>query len=158
MSSTQGCAGKRGTLLRNKRGIPQEDDGAELIRKPLQQLKGQQVLLRSPPVKKRRRESKPPAAKTKLSCIQTQAESQEHSMGWFAVLPVELLQMVFRLLDVKSLGMLSLTSKNISSAILAYLQCFGGLSHFMPIVFTSHRFSTDPLRFSEVGESAHTPP
>ena len=82
------------------------------------------------------------------------ATSNKHSMGWFVTLPIELLHAIFRLLELRSLSLVALTSKNMSAAALSYLQSARGLSHVMPIVSAGHRTSVDPMEFSGVGKYA----
>ena len=49
------------------------------------------------------------------------ATSSKHSMGWFVTIPVEILHKLFGLLDHRSLGILSGTSKEMATATVSYL-------------------------------------
>ena len=80
------------------------------------------------------------------------ATSKSHSMGWFKTLPNELLYIIFELLEFRSLSLISMTSKNMSTAALTYLQSAKGLKHVMPIVSAGHRTSIDPMEFRGVGK------
>ena len=80
------------------------------------------------------------------------ATSKSHSMGWFKTLPNELLYIIFELLELRSLSLISMTSKNMSTAALTYLQSAKGLKHVMPIVSAGHRTSIDPMEFRGVGK------
>ena len=86
-----------------------------------------------------------------LTTLAELVASDKHSLGWLVVLPVELLYSVFRLLDLRSLGYLSFASKEMSAAVLGYLQCAVGLNHIMPILSNGHRSNANPLEFREVG-------
>ena len=69
----------------------------------------------------------------------------DHSMGWFKILPIELLHFIFDLLELRSLSHISMTSRNMSTAALTYLQSARGLNYVMPIVSTCrHRTIVDP--------------
>ena len=80
------------------------------------------------------------------------ATSKTHSMGWFKIMPNELLYIIFQLLDLRSLSLISMTSRNMSTAALTYLQSAKGLKHVMPIVSAGHRTSIDPMEFRGVGK------
>ena len=82
------------------------------------------------------------------------ATSSEHSMGWFVTLPPEMLHKLFCLLDHQSLALLSLTSKEMATAVLGYLQSAVGLKHVPQIVPVGHNRSTslDPPEFRGVGK------
>ena len=79
------------------------------------------------------------------------ATSSKHSMGWFGTLPAEILHKLFCLLDHQSLGLLSLTSKEMATAVLSYLQSTVGLKRVIPMVSVGHSTSLDPLDFRRVG-------
>lgn len=178
MSSAHRCAAKPPSLLlRCKRAIPSEED-KEQVPQTTQQDK--LAFTHTPPTKRQRSwtvagSSKmitasveftvhfsptPSSPKTDQNFGPTTlaqlAASEKHSIGWFVVLPVELLYSVFSLLDIRALGYLSLTSKETSAAVLGYLQSGVGLKHIMPIVATGHRTSVDPLHFREVGKQRHS--
>ena len=76
------------------------------------------------------------------------------SMGWFVTLPIELLHIIFELLEFRELGHISMTSSNMSTAVLTYLQSARGLNHVMPIVSAGHCNITivDPMEFRGVGK------
>ena len=59
-------------------------------------------------------------------------------MGWFVTLPAEMLHELFCLLDYQSLGLLSLTSKEMATAVLSFLQTADGLKRVMPMVSVKH--------------------
>ena len=82
------------------------------------------------------------------------ATSESHSMGWFKTLPDELLYNIFELLEFRSLSLISMTSRNMSTAALTYLQSAKGLKHVMPIVSAGHMYRAiiDPMEFRGVGE------
>ena len=79
------------------------------------------------------------------------ATSSKHSMGWFGTLPAEMLHELFCLLDYRSLALISLTSKEMATAVLSYLQSADGLKRVMAMVFVGHVHS-DPLEFRGVGK------
>lgn len=81
------------------------------------------------------------------------AASGDHSMGWFTVLPPELLQMVLNLLDPKTLDVLSGVSKDINSIVCSYLQSSCALKRLLPLEGSFEGTSKpDPTDFRNTGQ------
>ena len=80
------------------------------------------------------------------------ATSSKHSMGWFVTIPLKILHKLFGLLDHRSLGILSGTSKEMATAIVSYLLSTVGLKHVMPMVSVGHSTSLESLEFRRVGK------
>lgn len=81
------------------------------------------------------------------------AASGEHSMGWFSVLPPELLQMVMNMLDTISLDVLSGVSKDMNSAVCSYLQSGFALKRLLPLEGNvENRHKPDPSDFRNTGQ------
>ena len=94
----------------------------------------------------------PPSARQQgTPTLSRLTDSADHSMGWFAVLPPELLQMVLNMLDPQSLDVLSGVSKDINSIVCSYLQSSCALKRLLPLEGKS---KPDPADFRNTGQCA----
>ena len=76
----------------------------------------------------------------------------DNSMGWFAVLPPELLQMVLNMLDPDSLDVLSGVSKDVNSIVCSYLQSSCALKRLLPLEGSCEgKSKPDPRDFRKTG-------
>lgn len=80
--------------------------------------------------------------------LTTLVTDPDHSMGWLKILPVELLHMIFHLLDKDTLAVLSTVSRDLNNSVLNYLMSGHGLKHILPITLPPLEHKLDELEFN----------
>ena len=80
----------------------------------------------------------------KQTISNSESVSRSQGMGLFVRMPDELLHSIFEQLNLRSLSNISMTSSNMSKAVLTYLQSARGLKHVMPIISAGHITGIDP--------------
>ena len=76
-----------------------------------------------------------------------------HTMGFFVLLPTEILHSLLAFLDHGSLGYLALTSTEMCTAVKNYVYTLAGLRRVVPETPTSYADIVDPDDYKNLGES-----
>ena len=77
---------------------------------------------------------------------------EQHSMGVFSCLPLEILQFIFTFLDRNSLGILGLSSSELCTAVRSYVYTNTGLKQVLPRAPNSSSEEVDTSQFRELGK------
>lgn len=86
------------------------------------------------------------------------AISERHNLGWFINLPLELMYIIYQLLDIKSLVVLASLSKGFNSSVLQYLLSTPGFVHLVnkkPTNTSLTELKSNPTLFQNAGMSIH---
>ena len=82
----------------------------------------------------------------------TKKSLEQHSMGVFSCLPLEILQFIFTFLDCNSLGILGLSSSELCAAIRSYVYTNTGLKQVLPRAPNSFSEQVNANQFGELGK------
>lgn len=113
-------------------------------RTSLRNLNAKRKLFLTPPIK-------PIVVKPQLGndeWLTTLVTHPDHSMGWLKILPIELLHMIFHLLDKDTLAVVSIVSRDLNNSVLNYLMSGHGLKHIVPITLPPLEHKLDELDFN----------